>query len=141
VIRGLIAGKFDPPHEGHLDHAVKASSWCDFLITIVQSDEGVRAVKGKCEVPFYARAAYMQGLLLYYGIKGDVFMGLDADGLSVKSLKHFLAAGDRFIKGGDRTVNNMPLEELNVCKSLGIEIVYGVGDLLNASSKIKIMEE
>ena len=40
---------------------------------------------------------------------------------------------DCFIKGGDRSEETMPIDELETCKRLGIEIIYGVGDLLNSS--------
>ena len=136
--RVLVSGKFDPPHEGHIDHILKADELGDFLIVIVQPDDGVRNVKGSCAVPFYARATYMQGILNYFGIKGDVFMGLDRDGKSTDSLRHFLVKGDIFAKGGDRAPENMPASELKICKELGIEIVYGAGDLLNASSRMEV---
>jgi D-beta-D-heptose 7-phosphate kinase/D-beta-D-heptose 1-phosphate adenosyltransferase len=32
-----------------------------------------------------------------------------------------------FAKGGDRTPENMPRSEVELCKKFGIEIVYGVG--------------
>jgi len=32
-----------------------------------------------------------------------------------------------FAKGGDRTPENMPTSEVELCKRLGIKIIYGVG--------------
>jgi len=32
-----------------------------------------------------------------------------------------------FAKGGDRTPDNMPKSEVELCEKLGIKIVYGVG--------------
>jgi hypothetical protein len=43
---------------------------------------------------------------------------------------------DIFAKGGDRTPTNMPQNELDICDRLGIEIVYGCGDLVNSSSNL-----
>ena len=135
----MISGKFDPPHEGHIDHLRKAHRLGNWLIVVVQSDRGVIATKGHCNIKFWARRALMEGLLLLYSIRGEVVEGVDLDGKSLKSLKHF--EPDIFAKGGDRTPDNMPEDEVELCKELGIGIIYGVGDLLNASSRMEVKRE
>ena len=59
---------------------------------------------------------------------------LDADGKCVKTLTHYKP--DIFVKGGDRTPENMPPEELDTCERLGIRIVYNVGEQLGQSRDI-----
>lgn len=54
----------------------------------------------------------------------DVVEG-DEDGTCVQALEKLRP--QVFAKGGDRTEDNMPAGELEVCKRLGIQIVYGVG--------------
>lgn len=133
----MVSGKFDPPHEGHIDHIVKASKLGDYLIVIVQPDEGVRFVKqGKCELPLWARVALLKGVLLYYRIKGDVFVGVDIDGRSVRSLRFFNP--NIYAKGGDRTSSSLPVDELRTCEEIGCRVAFGIGDLLGSSSQIDV---
>lgn len=134
----LVAGKFDPVHEGHLEHIIEASKLGGYLIVVTHRDEVVARVskKGKCAVPLWARRAILRGLLMYFNIKGAVAISVDDDGTVAKTLeKHH---PDIFAKGGDRKDDScMPTNELEVCTRLGIQIVYGVGRLLNSSSEIE----
>lgn len=134
-MRVMVSGKFDPPHEGHIDHIRKASKLGDFLIVVVQPDVGVIKAKGHCNIAFWARKALMEGLRRVYSIQGEVVIGADLDGKSLESLRYFKPA--IFAKGGDRTPDNMPEDERRLCEKLGIEIVYGIGDLLNSSSSMR----
>lgn len=136
LVRAMVSGKFDPPHEGHIDHIVKASKLGDELIVIAQPDDYIIKEKGKYNVPYWGRYVLLKGILMVYGIKGDVFIGLDRDGKSTESLKHFRP--DVYVKGGDRVEGTLPAEEVEVCKQIGCRIVYGVGDLLNSSSKLEV---
>jgi glycerol-3-phosphate cytidylyltransferase-like family protein len=43
---------------------------------------------------------------------------------------------DVFAKGGDRTPDNMPAREIEVCERYGIKIVYGVGERVESSSAL-----
>ena len=126
----VVAGKFDPFHEGHLDHIVKASKLCDYLFVVTHKDESINA-----SIPLYVRKIIITGVLLVHGIPGQVMTSMDTDGKVVKTLEALVP--DIFAKGGDRTPDNMPQEEIDICEKMGIEIVYGVGDLLNSSTKIK----
>ena len=130
----MVAGKFDPLHDGHIEHIRLASKLADYTLVSVQSDESVKNTKGLVNIPLWARIATASGILKHYQIEGGVVSSEDEDGLSVLSLMRFKP--DIFAKGGDRTPDNMPQEETEVCKELGIEIIYGVGRQLNASSKM-----
>jgi D-beta-D-heptose 7-phosphate kinase/D-beta-D-heptose 1-phosphate adenosyltransferase len=39
-----------------------------------------------------------------------------------------------FAKGGDRTMNNLPKEEIDICKKYNIEIICGLGNKIQSSS-------
>ena len=130
----MISGKFDPPHEGHIDHILKASELGDYLIVVVQRDDAIIEAKGHLNVPYWARHILVRGILLYYGIEGMAISGIDRDGKSTKILEFIKP--EVFAKGGDRTPDNMPQDEISMCEAIGCEIIYGVGDLLNSSSKI-----
>ena len=129
-----IAGKFDTIHEGHIDHIVKASVMGDYLYIITHTDDVLVKVKGKCYVPLWARVLLLRGLMKQLSISGEVVISDDVDGKSVKTLERICP--DVFCKGGDRTPDNMPKEELELCRHKGIKIIYNVGKQLNSSSTI-----
>ena len=143
MIRMAIAGGFDPLHQGHLDHIRKAMDLCDTLLVFVASDDQLVRKKGcdNVNIPYEGRREIVE--LVATGIRGsedcrcqhiDTFESVDTDG-SVASLIRS-ERPDYLAKGGDRTPDNMPQVEIEACKSVGCTIIYGVGDLLNASSKM-----
>lgn len=134
----MVAGKFDPLHEGHIDHICKAAKLGKLLV-ITHTDEVIKKLKGRCNIPLYAREIILHGVLLHFNIRGRVRISVDKDGTITETLRKYKP--DILAKGGDRTANNMPQNELDVCKELGIEIKYGIGDQLNASSKMEIKEK
>jgi quercetin dioxygenase-like cupin family protein len=85
-------------------------------------------------VSLKARIATLEGIMSYHGIKGHVVISDESDGTCAEKLR--LLGPDIFAKGGDRTADNMPQNEIDVCQEIGCRIVYGIGDLLNSSSKI-----
>lgn len=97
-------------------------------------DSVIEKVKGKCQIPLWARMATLKGILLLYHINGEVILSVDDDGTVTRTLLR--VRPKIFAKGGDRTGSNMPLGEIEACKSVMCEIIYGVGALLNSSSSI-----
>lgn len=132
----MVAGRFDPCHDGHIDHIRKAAVLGDYLVIVTHPDDVIDRLKAphKHNVPLWARIAILQGLLLYYQIPGSVLVSQDNDGKVAKTIR--LLRPQIFAKGGDRTPDNMPREELEACADVGCQIVYGAGDLLNSSTKI-----
>jgi len=139
MIRVMVSGKFDPPHDGHIDHIVKASALGDWLLVVTHPDEAIERVKGHCNIPLWARLVLLKGILLYYNLRGDVYVSVDKDGKSIESLKYFRP--DIFAKGGDRSRETMPVEEILLAQEIGCRVEYGIGRLLNASSKMEIDKE
>lgn len=129
-----IAGGFDPVHDGHWDHIQKAYHLGDWLYIITHPDEIMVRKKGICFTKLDTRVAILKGLLLLLGGNGQVVISIDSDGSVAKTLEKLRPT--IFAKGGDRIASNMPVNELEVCQRIGCEIRYGVGDLLNSSSKI-----
>ena len=64
----------------------------------------------------------------------DVVIGIDNDGTVANTL--LMLKPNIFAKGGDRTAQSMPKNELETCKQIGCEVVYGVGDILSASTDL-----
>lgn len=129
-------GKFDPLHNGHIDHIIKASKLGDYLLVITHSDEIIakNSKKKICFIPSWARILLLEGLLLRLNIEGKVILSIDKDGTIAKTLKKYKPA--IFARGGDRLIHNIPNKEIKICKEINCEIICGVGDLLNSSTNI-----
>ena len=126
----MVAGGFDPLHIGHLRHIQKAKELGDYLIVVVNSDEAMINKKGYCFMPQADRLEIIQSIKWV-----DLAIpAMDTDSTVTKTLKHYRP--DIFAKGGDRTPDNMPQSEVDICNELGIEIRYGVGELLRSSSML-----
>jgi len=137
----MIAGAFDPFHQGHLDHIQKAACLGDYLYVICHKDNAVIQKKGYCVQPFEIRRMVLQGILSILDINGTVLPALEDDMPTAKysdGLVHTIQSikPDIFAKGGDRIPGNLPPLEVEACKKVGCRIVYGIGDLLNSSSKM-----
>ncbi len=135
----MVAGKFDPVHDGHIDHILKASSLAHKVIIVTHRDETLKKIKGKCNIPLWARLAILKGLVEFYNLNAEVILADDDDGKVAETILNLQP--DYFAKGGDRTPENMPKEEIDACEEVGCEIIYGVGELLNSSSKMTKEEE
>jgi cytidyltransferase-like protein len=137
VKRVLIAGYFDPLHEGHLDHIKKASQLGDYLIIVTHTDECTRKAKGNCLTTLEFREFMLRAIIGMLGTIGAVIISEHED--ISKVIRDFRP--DIFAKGGDRVPGNMPQAEIDACAEVGCQIVYGIGDLLNSSSHIKKVME
>ncbi len=134
TLKILICGDFGIIHEGHLDHIIKAYQLGDYLTIVTHSDESIKERKNYKPISLWARVMILRGIINLLGGEGRVVLAKDTDGKCVKTLRHYKP--DIFAKGGDRTPDTMPEEELKVCEELGIKIIYGIGDLLNSSREI-----
>jgi cytidyltransferase-like protein len=131
----MIAGDFGKLHAGHLDHILKAAKLGDFLIVITHPDAGIRSRKGYDPDPLEERIIKLSRILNDNKISGMVGVSLDSDGTVKKTLESYLP--NIFAKGGDRRCDaDMPPSEVKVCKRLGIEIRYGIGDKLGESRQM-----
>lgn len=124
MIRVAVAGKFDPLHDGHRSHIQEAAKLGDWLIVITHPDEVVAktSAKGFCYQSLAERMATLRRALPCID---EIVIAEDEGGTVARVLKRLKP--DIFGKGGDRTPDNMPQIELDVCREIGCEIVYGVG--------------
>jgi len=115
----VTSGYFDPLHIGHLRLLEEAKKLGDYLCVIVNNDQQAKLKKGKPFMPEKERLAIIEALKPV----DDVFLSIDTD----KTIRETLRAikPQIFAKGGDSTIDNVP--ELDICKELGIEVVFGVG--------------
>ena len=117
-----VAGGFDPLHGAHLAHLLAARELGDRLVVLLNCDEDMRRKKNYCFLPFKDRAAILRELRCV----DEVREISDRDGSCGEALAELRP--DIFAKGGDRSSDEtMPRNEVDICRELGIQIVYGVG--------------
>ena len=125
----VIAGGFDPIHAGHIDHIQKAAK-LGYLTVILATDEQLIRKKGYALLPYRDREAVLNAIC---GVMG-VIPSIDKDNTVAETLRTLKP--DIFAKGGDRTPDNMPQSEIDICAEIGCRIIYGCGDLLNSSTNL-----
>jgi len=116
-----VAGAFDPVHIGHLQHLRAARALGDRLVVLLNCDQDLGLKKGYFFMTFSERAE----ILKEFRCVDEVVEITDGDGTCAQTLAR--VKPDIFAKGGDRTPDNMPQNELDICEQLGIKILYGVG--------------
>ncbi len=115
-------GGFDPLHEGHIRLFKEARKLGDVLVVMLNSDEQLIKKKGKT---FYPSADERKEIVESIRYVDKVIIDPGKDVTCEEALK--LVKPDILAKGGDRTSGNMPEIELEVCRRLGIKVVYNVG--------------
>jgi cytidyltransferase-like protein len=131
----LTGGFFDPCHTGHinlLDYAYTRICYdMSVLVIAINSDEATIQKKGYCLLPFEQRAEIIERIIACeYGPSVHIVKNDHLDMIQVikKIRPNFYA------KGGDRTCDNMLQPEVDLCASIGCEIIYGVGGYDKAGS-------
>ncbi len=117
-----VSGGFDPIHIGHVRMFQRAKKYGTHLVVILNNDAWLRTKKGFAFMPEKERAEIIKALgadRVYITKHGDS----DPDRTVCKALR--VVKPDIFANGGDRGKGNTP--ESDVCKELGIRMVFGVG--------------
>jgi len=118
----LASGFFDPPHRGHIAYLREAKKLGDWLVVTIHRDECCVKKKGYCFMPLEDRIAVIEAIkYVNEGVVCSESCDLTTCNI-LRSVKPKI-----FAKGGDRTPENMPRSEVELCKRLGTKIVYGVG--------------
>lgn len=125
-----ISGGFDPLHVGHIRYIHEAKKLGDKLIVILNGDTFLLRKKGY----LVFKAEERTELLLALKDVDEVFV-YDSEKDDVCEALEYIQP-DIFAKGGDRRPGGVPIPEVETCKKLGIEVIYGVGgiDKPNSSS-------
>lgn len=116
-----VCGGFDPIHVGHIKHFRDAKKLGDILVVMLNTDNWLTKKKGYIFMSFEERKEIIESIRYV----DKVTPVIDTDGSVAKTLRKLKP--DIFAKGGDRTMDNIPESEINVCERLGIKIVFGVG--------------
>jgi len=118
----LVSGFFDPLHRGHIAYFREAKRLGDKLVVTIHRDECCVKKKGYCFMPLEDRLAVIEAVRY---VDEVIVCGPSCDLTTCGVLQS--VRPDLFAKGGDRTPENMPSSEVELCEKLGIKIVYGVG--------------
>ena len=88
----------------------------------IHRDECCVKKKGYCFMPLEDRLAIIEALRF---VDEVIVCGSSCDLTTCEALQ--TVKPQIFAKGGDRTPDNMPKSEVELCEKLGTKIVYGVG--------------
>jgi len=128
-----VTVNFDLTHDGHFAHIEKASKLGDRLVVIVDNAETLNCKHRYGEIiPVESRLSAARRVVKWLNPTNDAIVQIDKDGTVAETLRMLRPAV--FAKGGDRVPDNMPQNEIDACKEIGCEIVYGVGSLIHSSS-------
>jgi len=123
-----VSGGFDPVHIGHI-RLFREASKLGSLTVILNTDDFLMKKKGFVFMPLEERREIIQSIRYV----DKVVISTDKD-MTVCDTLTWLKP-DIFANGGDRVEGNTP--EYEVCKRLGIEMVFGVGgDKVQSSSQL-----
>ena len=118
-----VSGGFDPLHVGHLRLFRAARKLGDHLLVILNNDEWLRAKKGFVLMPAADRRELLLALECVDSVRLTDHAPVDPDRSVVHALERYRP--QVFANGGDRDEANTL--EREACRSLGIELAYGVG--------------
>lgn len=115
-----VSGGFDPLHIGHVRMFEKAKKLGEKLIVIINCDDWLVRKKGFAFMPEKERSEIIKAL----GSVDAVYIHHSKDHHVCDALKKIKP--DIFANGGDRkNINDIP--EAEICKSLGIKMVFNIG--------------
>lgn len=121
-----VSGGFDPLHIGHVRMFDEARKLGDKLVVIMNNDNWLRYKKGYSFMPEKERKEIIES---FPSVDRVVITGHkpNTDDISIcKELAEIKP--DIFANGGDRKPDGDPIPEVTLCKELGIEMVYNVGN-------------
>jgi cytidyltransferase-like protein len=120
-----VSGYFDPLHSGHIEYLQKAKELGDILIVIVNNDRQARLKKGFCVLPVRERVRIIRELACV-----DIAIeSVDEDQSVCQTLA--ILHPHIFANGGDQFNKEIP--EAEVCRTMGIKMVDGLGEKIQSS--------
>lgn len=140
-----VSGGFDPIHIGHVRMFERARALGDELVVILNNDNWLRKKKRHIFMPESER---MEVIAAMRPVDRVVLTkhGVEPEDMSVSHMLRELRP-DVFANGGDRdkkdseNPSSSGHPEVAVCRELGIEMVFGVGDGGKVQSSSWLLEK
>ena len=123
----IVSGGFDPVHKGHIRMFREAANLGHQVIIGLNSDEWLTRKKGKPFMKWDERAEILESCKFVT----QVLSMDDSDDTAsdiIRQVANLYKNQDMniyFANGGDRKKGNVP--ELDVCKDLGVVMLWGIG--------------
>ncbi len=129
----MVSGYFNPIHKGHIEYFQNAKANGNKLFVIVNSDFQ-RALKGSKEFQDESERVFIVESLR---LVDKCFLSVDMDRTVIETIKMiYNQFGNEyqlgFANGGDQ--NNDTIPERPICEELGIELIDGLGGMIQSSS-------
>ncbi len=119
-----VSGGFDPVHVGHIKMFKEAKALGDVLVVILNNDNWLMKKKGFVFMPEKERLEIVNALSMVDKAILTKHEEDDSDVSVSRELK--IIRPDFFANGGDRkNINDIP--EAQICKKLGINMVFNIG--------------
>jgi len=124
-----VSGYFIALHTGHIQYMREASKLGKLIVIINNNAQQILKYGN-----IIHDASSIADVIASLEFVDKVFISIDVDRTVKKSLKKIKP--DYFCNGGDRNLTNIP--EYDICRELGIELIFGVGgnEKLQSSSDI-----
>ncbi len=131
----VISGYFNPLHGGHLDMIEAAAKMGDRLVVIVNNDKQQLLKKGKIILDEDNRIRLISALKHV----DDAVLAVDTEPPVTETLRVIADMHPQhelvFANGGDRDSSKV-IPETDACNELNIEMIWGLGDKVDSSSRI-----
>ncbi|MFA5773568.1 MAG: adenylyltransferase/cytidyltransferase family protein [Candidatus Paceibacterota bacterium] len=141
----MVSGGFDPIHIGHIRYIQAAKKLGDTLIVVINNDNWLRKKKGKEFMPAVERKEIIEAIS---GVDEVVISSHTKNTKDMSVCRELIKIKPNvFANGGDRNKKNAGdpesslCKDINMCKSLGIEMVYNVGRGGKVRSSSELLKE
>jgi len=114
-----VSGGFDPVHIGHI-RMFRDAAKLGKLAVILNTDDFLLRKKGYVFMPLDERKEIIESIRYVY----STVVSIDEDDSVCKTLE--MLKPDVFANGGDRA-SRSGIRETEICRKLGIEMVFGIG--------------
>jgi D-beta-D-heptose 7-phosphate kinase/D-beta-D-heptose 1-phosphate adenosyltransferase len=133
----MVSGGFDPVHIGHVRLFEEAKKLGDELVVIINNDNWLRFKKGFAFMPEEDRKEIIQ---CFRFVDRVHLTGHEENTTDVSVCREIeLIRPHVFANGGDRKQDNIP--EYELCRRLGIEMVFNVGNGGKVRSSSELVKE
>ena len=123
----MVTGHFDPIHEDHVSYFEDALRYDGFIICLLATDEQAIAKKGHINIPATFRQNIVRLILTGMGARHCVVFNIwdQTNDTLAGALKFWRP--DVLLRGKDKTSDDMPVGDGELCDQLGIAVHYSKG--------------